>query len=72
MMPRNLQLLLFLNSPETTFPSGLGAAKSEVHLSSPTAAVTNSRGIDFSKFCFTDFPAFVFFKDSSKPLKLSF
>jgi hypothetical protein len=53
-----------------TFPSGLGAAKSEVHLASPTgAAVAPTAGelISVSLF-FTDFPRI--FKDSSKPLKI--
>jgi hypothetical protein len=45
---------------ETTFPSGLGAAKSEVHFVS-TGAGSATKGL-ISKFCL-DFPAFVF-KDS--------
>jgi hypothetical protein len=43
------------------FPFRVRAAKSEVHLASPIgAAVAQQQRIDFSKFCFTDFPALVF------------
>jgi hypothetical protein len=51
-----------LSLRETTFPSGLGAAKSEVHLSSPTGAAVAPTAGELIFFVFTDFPFRIFLK----------
>jgi hypothetical protein len=52
-----------LSLRETTFPSGLGAAKSEVHLSSPTgAAVAPTAELISVSFVLRIFPLSFFFK----------
>ena len=59
-----------LSLREITFPSGLGAEKSVLHLASPTAgAVAPAAGaFIWSSLVFIALPGLVFFNDSSKLL----